>query len=249
MPRDLQAAQTRLDRYEVKTTILMVTLAIVYIVLYAIEVLSSSLPESVSSTLNIAGNVIWVTFVIDLAYRIYLAPQRLRYIVSHPIDVIAVALPAFRSLRILRVFTAGQWLMTDGKRVTYGRTGLSLVVGVLVIVGLGGLAILDAEKNVPGATITSFGDGIWFAFTTISTVGYGDLYPATAQGRFVAVGLMILGISLLGIVSGTLASKFLSQIREENDEDISVVLQELRELRVEVAELRSETREDPTRAI
>ena len=236
--RDLVIAQKRLDKYETKTTLLMVLLALIYIALYAIEVLSNALAPSVMSAVTVVGNIIWVTFAIDLGIRIYISPKRINYIVKHPIDVIAVVLPAFRALRVLRVFTAGQWLMTDGKRLSYGRTGLSLGLAVLFIVGLGGLAVLDAEKNAPGASIVSIGDGIWFAFSTITTVGYGDFYPITLQGKFVAVGLMVLGVSLIGVVSATLSNTFLSAVREEVEKESDVLLMEIRLLRAEVAELR-----------
>ena len=65
--RDLVIAQKRLDNYETKTTLLMVLLALIYIALYAIEVLSSGLAPSVMSAVTVVGNIIWVTFAIDLA--------------------------------------------------------------------------------------------------------------------------------------------------------------------------------------
>ena len=68
------------------------------------------------------------------------------------------------------------------------------------------LAVLDAERSSPDANITDFGDAIWWAITTMTTVGYGDRYPVTSVGRLVAFGLMIGGIALFGTVTATLAS-------------------------------------------
>ena len=67
----------------------------------------------------------------------------------------------------------------------------------VMAVGLGALATLDAEQDATGANITTFGDALWWACTTVTTVGYGDYFPVTLQGRVIAVGLMILGIGLV----------------------------------------------------
>jgi voltage-gated potassium channel len=87
-----------------------------------------------------------------------------------------------------------------------------------LLVLVAALAILDAEQNVPGATITDFGDALWWAVVTITTVGYGDLYPVTGLGRFIAVGLMIAGIALIGSVTATLASWFVDKVKEAAQE-------------------------------
>ncbi len=68
------------------------------------------------------------------------------------------------------------------------------------------LAVLEAERPNPQANITTFGDALWWAVTTVTTGGYGDHYPITTTGRLVAVGLMLAGITLLGILTASLAS-------------------------------------------
>ena len=109
--------------------------------------------------------------------------------------------------------------------------------------------MLDAEQRDPSANITSFGDALWWACATMTTVGYGDHYPVTGGGRAVGVGLMIAGIALLGAVTATLASWFISSVAEEaadaaadaveaaNDEDEDAVLAELAALQAQVGEL------------
>ena len=166
--------------------------------------------------------------------------------------MIAVVLPAFRAFRVLRMFTAGQWLLRDGTRLTYGRTGLATAAAVLMVVFLGALAVVDAEKGAVGTSIDGLGSGLWFAFETVTTVGYGDTIPVTFQGRVVAVGLMILGISLLGIVSATLATGFLQRVQgqaraaeqadlaaleEREDAFNDVLLEKLDRLEAQVAAL------------
>ena len=256
MTADQIHRQARLDRYEQKTTVLMVSLALGYIVLFSIEVLAA--PDLSTSQLDVlewVSNAIWIVFILDLMYRTWLAPHRVRYLVTHPIDVIAVVLPSFRAFRVLRVLTAGQWLMTDGKRLTYGRTGAAIVVAVTMIVYLGSLAVLDAERGIEGSNINSFGQALWFSFVTITTVGYGDASPVTVTGRVIAVGIMVLGISLIGVVSATVATSFLERIRgqerardkaaaeaEEVEEDLqhAAVMAKLDRLEAHVAALTAE---------
>lgn len=221
--------QLRLDHYEKRTALPMVILALAYIALYAFEVLDTNLTPEELHVLTLVSNAIWISFVVDLAIRTFLAPRRVAYLLAHPIDVIAVILPAFRAFRVLRVFTAGQWLLRDGTRLAYGRTGLATAAAVALVVFLGALAALDAEKADPSSPITSLGSGLWFAFETITTVGYGDTVPVTVQGRVVAVMLMLIGISLIGIVSATLATTFLDRVRGQERRELAKIAAEERE--------------------
>jgi voltage-gated potassium channel len=79
------------------------------------------------------------------------------------------------------------------------------------------LAILNAERGAKGATITTFAGATWWAFTTVTTVGYGDLYPVTGQVRFIAAGLMITGIALLAIITASLASWLIGKVHEVDE--------------------------------
>ena len=79
-------------------------------------------------------------------------------------------------------------------------------------VGLGAVAALDAEQDAPGANITSIGDALWWAATTVTTVGYGDRYPVNTTGRVIAVTLMIVGIALVGAITASIAAWFVSSL-------------------------------------
>jgi len=98
--------------------------------------------------------------------------------------------------------------------------------------------VLDAERDAPDASITTFGDALWWTITTISTVGYGDRYPVTVQGRVVAGALMVAGIALLGVVTASIASWFVESVRA-NDRETERVEAQLAEVLVELKELRA----------
>ena len=76
----------------------------------------------------------------------------------------------------------------------------------LLTLFLAALAVLDAERSADNANIVTFGDALWWATTTATTVGYGDLFPVTTEGRWVAVGLMVAGIALIVLVTAGLAA-------------------------------------------
>jgi len=227
----------RLVNYEQRTSGLMLGLAFTYIALYAVEVLATGLSTDLLTVITVVGNIFWASFIIDLAIRTYLAPNRWMYLAKHPIDVLAVILPMFRAFRVLRIITAGQWILTRGSSVAIGRTAAAITAGVALVALVGALAILDAERSDPASTIDSFGSAVWWAFVTLSTVGYGDVYPVTGTGRAVAVMMMIVGVALLGLVSATLASSLLVRLRGEEKTDQQELLERIDRLEGKVDEL------------
>ena len=121
-------------------------------------------------------------------------------------------------------------------------------------VGLGALSILDAERDAPGATISSFGDAVWWAWATVTTVGYGDRYPVTTEGRAIAAVLMLCGIALLGLVTASLASFLVDRYQDEDEEEdqarddarFAALHEELRHLREELRGLRHGLGREPS---
>lgn len=86
-----------------------------------------------------------------------------------------------------------------------------MLLAAAVVVFAGVAAIYGFERHAAGSTIHSYGDALWWAVVTVTTVGYGDRYPVTADGRGVAVVLMLVGIGLLGIVTANVAAFFVSE--------------------------------------
>ena len=82
-------------------------------------------------------------------------------------------------------------------------------MGILVL-EFGSLWILDVEQNAPGANITTASDALWYTIVTISTVGYGDRYPVTNEGRVIGSLIIIVGVGIFGTFTGYLANLFLA---------------------------------------
>ena len=97
----------------------------------------------------------------------------------------------------------------------------TVVFLVLCVLEFGSLAVLSVEISAPGANITTASDAIWWAFVTITTVGYGDQYPVSSMGRIIGVLVMTAGVGLFGTLSGFLANMFLapSKVEEEEEEE------------------------------
>jgi voltage-gated potassium channel len=180
--------------------------------------------------------VIWALFAVDLAIRVWLAERRLRYLLTHPVDVLVVLLPALRPLRVLRVFTAGQALVAGG-RVSLLRSTQAVATAAAILILIAAPSVLAAERHAPGAHITTFPDALWWAATTVTTVGYGDMFPITGAGRMVAVALMFVGISLVGVITATVAAWFIDQTRDAAKAENADMAERLRKMEATLAEL------------
>jgi voltage-gated potassium channel len=131
-------------------------------------------------------------------------------------------------------------LARKGRGFARGRVVAVVGAAVAVVGFVAALAMLDAERKNPDANIQSFGDAVWWAATTVTTVGYGDRYPTTTEGRYVAVGLMVTGIALLGVVTAALASWFVEKMSaaqeagERTEHEVAELAAEIRALRSEL---------------
>jgi voltage-gated potassium channel len=230
------------ERWEGRTDTPLLALALLFIVVLALPIVVDLSPGQ-GAAVTVVNVAIWVVFVVDYLARLYLALRRWEFARTHVVDLLVIALPmlrplrALRLLRLARLLSIGGMLQQRGQRSLHARVGAYVAVSVVVALGLAAVAMVDAERGAKDANIKSLPDALWWAATTVTTVGYGDRYPTTTTGRLIAVGLMVVGIALLGVVTATIAAWFVARLHkvqeaEERTEATLVdVLAELREVR------------------
>lgn len=205
----------KVETWERRSEVPLILLALAFLVAYAWPVLNPNLHPDLRGFLNAVSWTVWGAFAIDLVIRLALAEDRKRYAVSHWYDVALVALPLLRPLRLLRLLALVRILDRSAASNLAGRVLVYVSGAAALAVVLAAIAVLDAEREVDGANITSFGDALWWACTTVTTVGYGDRFPMTTEGRVIAVVLMLVGIGLVGAVTAAVATWILGRVQRE----------------------------------
>ena len=189
--------------------------------------------------------IVWAVFVVDFVVNLVLAKRRVRWFFTHFHEFLMVVLPALRPLRLLRLVTLLAVLQRGAGHALRGRVVVYAVGASITLVFVAALAELDVERDAIGSHIHNFGDAIWWACVTITSVGYGDISPVTFVGRLIAVGVMIAGIALLGTVTATLASFFLDRVEDTTKEESDETQAAIATLTAEITALRAELRSVP----
>jgi voltage-gated potassium channel len=224
------------------TELPMLALAVLLIPLLVIP-LVTTVPDPWDDVILTLDWAIWAAFAAELLIKTYLAPSRWRYLRAHWFDVLIVALPFVRPLRAVRVLRLLR-LVGVGAKVraslvaVFGRHGapaaLTIALGVIIAATV---AVTYVERDA-GGTIDNLGTALWWAITTVTTVGYGDVTPVTPQGRGIAVLVMIVGVSLFGLLTANAASFFVDTDRRHEPEMLRELVEHVKRLEAEVAALR-----------
>ncbi len=224
-PRTSQAY----DRFSTAVDGPMMVLALVMVPLLIVPVIWP-LSGNTAAGVDAADWLIWALFVVEYSVRLYLVPDRPHFVKTHVLDLLVIAIPVLRPLRLLRAARALRLFrvvpvlgrgLRDARSIM-GRRGLqfTLLFAVLIVFAAAG-AETAFEANAKGATVHSFGDALWWAVSTITTVGYGDKFPVTGAGRGVAVVLMLTGIAVFGAVTASIAAFFVETQRPDGLEEIT----------------------------
>ncbi|MEU0003519.1 ion channel [Streptomyces sp. NPDC006314] len=229
--------------WERRTQRPLLALAVAFAVAYAVPIVDGSAGYSLTAVCTAVEWVVWGSFAVDYVVRLALAPRRKEFVRRHWLDLCAVVLPILQPLRLLRLVST---LLLVGRRARMApqiRLTTYVVGSVVGLLMFGSLAVLSVERDSPDGNIRTLGDAVWWSFTTMTTVGYGDHAPTTGLGRMIAVGLMLSGIALLGVVTANIATWFIARFEKDDVEErrqteaITSLTEEVRLLRAEVARL------------
>ena len=190
-------------------------LALAFLVAFSYPAFVDPVPISTQTLLNIVQWVSWIAFAIDLIYGLLKSDNKAKYLKRHPLEIAAVLFPFLRPLRLMRVISFGGLAI---QKIAIGRQfaiTIKVLIASIFVAYISAVQITITERAVEGSNIHNFGDGLWWAITTVTTVGYGDRYPTTTEGRFLAVALMFMGISLVGVITASVAAWFVRMGQED----------------------------------
>ena len=224
----LARSQDAYDRFAKVVELPLTILALLWLPVLVLPYIVHLSP-TVTATFEAIDFFVWAAFVVEYLVKLYLSPGRKRFVTHHWLDLAVIAVPIFRPLRALRLVRllnlsrVGIVLANALRRTKalFTHRGLHFVLlAVMAIVFACSALVLSFEVNAKGSNIHNFGDALWWAIVTVTTVGYGDKFPVTAGGRGVATVLMFVGIGLIGVLTATVASYFVTQNADEDKADL-----------------------------
>jgi voltage-gated potassium channel len=202
----------------------MLLLSLLSIVNLFIAWIVPVLDPDARNVLRITDSFLSVFFLFDFTRRFFHAEPHRHYLVRGWgwADLISAApVPGLRIFRISRIWRSGVLMRRIGARDLIlrsvdNRASAALYIAVFLVIfvlEVAGVSVLYAERNAPNANIVTGSDAIWWGYVTITTVGYGDRYPVTNNGRLVGIALLTAGVGLFAVLTGFLANAFLAPHR------------------------------------
>jgi voltage-gated potassium channel len=220
------SAQTESNTSEKLTPLNIIILVLSAYVLIALLIDTVfDLPKEISKLLQIIDVFVCCIFLLDFLIRFFKSTNKLEFMKWGWIDLISSvptidflrtgrALRLIRLLRIIKAFRSTKNLVNHMFKNKAEGTFTSVAIIALLLVIFSALAILQVE-NDPNSNIKTAEDALWWAYVTITTVGYGDRFPVTTEGRIIASLLMTAGVGLFGTFAGYVSSLFLQPTRQE----------------------------------
>lgn len=191
-------------------------LAALFLFVFSVPAFVLDLSNEAQSLIVLIQWICWFAFALDLIIGLLTSKSKKEYLLKHPLESISVLLPFLRPLRLMRVISFGGLAL---QKIAMGKQfaiTIKVALTAVFVSYIAAVQITISERDVEGSNIKTFSDGLWWAVTTVTTVGYGDRFPTTAEGRILAVLLMIVGISLVGVITASVASWFVRLSQEES---------------------------------
>lgn len=225
-PEPMEVSDTKPDNHVDWLHLLVILLSVYVLVVLVVDTLVK-LPIETARLLTFIDDIICVFFLFEFCLRFYQADNKLKFMQWGWIDLVSSipalpflrvgrALRLVRLLRIMRAFRSTKHLIryVFESRVKGTFTAVSIIAVLMIL--FSSIAILQVEDQ-PNSNIKSAEDALWWSYVTITTVGYGDKYPVTTEGRLIAAVLMTVGVGLFGTFTGFLASWFVAE-RKKSEE-------------------------------
>lgn len=227
--------EKNLAAWEERSSRPMFVASVLYLLAFAAPIMSTRIQEPYDGYLNILQLILWGLFAADYCIRLYLAPRRLYFITHNLMNLAIVLLPAWRIVSFLAMIH----LTTNRQYKRLSELGVKLFGYTAIFIIMFALAIYSVESSEPGAMIRDLPTAYWWTFTTLATVGYGDVYPITGIGRVIAVVVMLYGVGMVAVATGALASWIIEKIGGREEQEYPATKADVDDLRQEISELRA----------
>ena len=227
--------EKNLAAWEERSSRPMFVASVLYLLAFAAPIMSTRIQEPYDGYLNILQLILWGLFAADYCIRLYLAPRRLYFITHNLMNLAIVLLPAWRIVSFLAMIH----LTTNRQYKRLSELAVKLFGYTAIFIIMFALAIYSVESSEPGAMIRDLPTAYWWTFTTLATVGYGDVYPITGIGRVIAVVVMLYGVGMVAVATGALASWIIEKIGGREEQEYPATKADVDDLRQEISELRA----------
>ena len=227
--------EKNLAAWEERSSRPMFVASVLYLLAFAAPIMSTRIQEPYDGYLNIIQLILWGLFAADYCIRLYLAPRRLYFITHNLMNLAIVLLPAWRIVSFLAMIH----LTTNRQYKRLSELAVKLFGYTAIFIIMFALSIYSVESSEPGAMIRDLPTAYWWMFTTLATVGYGDVYPVTGIGRVIAVIVMLYGGGLVAVATGALASWIIEKIGGREEQEYPATKADVDDLRQEISELRA----------
>ena len=227
--------EKNLVAWEERSSTPMFVASVLYLLAFAAPIMSTRIQEPYDGYLNIIQMILWGLFAADYCVRLYLAPRRLYFITHNLMNLAIVLLPAWRIVSFLAMIH----LTTNRQYKRLSELAVKLFGYTAIFIIMFALAIYSVESSEPGAMIRDLPTAYWWTFTTLATVGYGDVYPITGIGRVIAVVVMLYGVGMVAVATGALASWIIEKIGGREEQEYPATKADVDDLRQEISELRA----------
>jgi len=199
-----------LSEWQKRTALATLILSLIYTASFVYPIYwypVSSLIKTICLTVNY---VTWATFAVDYLIQMKLAPDNKAYFKGHILELILVVVPFFRPLRALRALVFTTQAGYRSRQALIKSLPLVMTGAAVLMIIIMGAAVLDIERTAPGSNIHTPMDALWWGLVTITTIGYGDKFPVTTEGRLVAGVLIIFGVAVISTLTASFVAWILS---------------------------------------
>ena len=227
--------EKNLAAWEERSSRPMFVASVLYLLAFAAPIMSTRIQEPYDAYLNILQLILWGLFAADYCIRLYLAPRRLYFITHNLMNLAIVLLPAWRIVSFLAMI----YMTANRQYKRLSELAVKLFGYTAIFIIMFALAIYSVESSEPGAMIRDLPTAYWWTFTTLATVGYGDVYPITGIGRVIAVVVMLYGVGMVAVATGALASWIIEKIGGREEQEYPATKADVDDLRQEISELRA----------